>query len=57
MVKHESLRALVDNMTSHVIPISDGLSAMRLAATRGTMKVQVSFEGTNATPLDQSPSV
>ncbi|MEW5299730.1 MAG: hypothetical protein WDW36_002716 [Sanguina aurantia] len=58
MVKHGSLRSLVDGMTAHVVPISAGLSAMRLAATRGTMKVQVSFGGTDAThPLDQPPTV
>lgn len=57
MVKHESLRSLVDNMTSHVVQISDGLTAMHLAATRGTMKVQVSFEpATDVTPSDQSTS-
>lgn len=44
MADHASVRSLLDSMLSAVLPIQRGEEALALAATKGTLKVQLSFE-------------
>jgi len=41
MAAHEPVRKLLKSMTSHVLPLKDGLEGMRLAQTKGVIKVQL----------------
>lgn len=41
MVDHEEVRQLLAAMLHHEVPLKDGVEAMRLAQTRGVIKVQV----------------
>jgi hypothetical protein len=47
MSAHPDLRALLNSMVSHELPLSDGVHAMALAQTKGVLKVQLVC---NATP-------
>jgi hypothetical protein len=41
MSAHPDLRALLNSMVSHELPLSEGLQAMALAQTKGVLKVQL----------------
>jgi hypothetical protein len=41
MGQHEALRQLLASMLHHEVPLTDGVEAMRLAATKGVLKVQL----------------
>lgn len=41
MEQHKDLRDLLDGMTTKVLPLSKGEEGMKLAATKGTLKVQL----------------
>lgn len=41
MSAHPELRALLNSMVSHELPLSEGVRAMTLAKTKGVLKVQL----------------